>query len=378
MVADSDGHYGNVGQYTISGTIVPTATVNAPTNLTATAVSTSQVNLAWTDNATNETGYNIECSTNGVNWSVIASNLPANSTSYADATASAGTTYVYRVDAYNTSLTSNYSNQATATTVTVAPSGLTATPVSPGQVNLAWSNVTGEIGFRVERSLDGVTWGLVGTTGAGVTSYQDTTVSIGTSYQYRTEAVNSGGTSTCSNVAAATTPAAPVPPAAPLGLVAVAGSATRVTLTWHDNSSNESGFYIKRSTNGGKSWTQIAQVGSNVTSYTDTSVSAQDVLVPGPRLQQQWHLGLQQRGDGHDAEGGQRRSAAAPLRQASSAYKIVVPITPTWSGPAHRQAGTVAFLAQGAKGSPAIAPRFDLVDWALASPTRIRVLISWE
>ena len=274
VVADSDGHYGNVGQYTISGTIVPTARVNAPTNLTATAVSTSQVNLAWTDNATNETGYNVECSTNGVNWSVIASNLPANSTSYADARASAGTTYVYRVDADNASLTSNYSNQATATTVTVAPSGLTATPVSPGQVNLAWSNVTGEIVFRVERSLDGVTWGLVGTTGAGVTSYQDTTVSIGTSYQYRTEAVNSGGTSTCSNVAAATTPAAPVPPAAPLGLVAVAGSATRVTLTWHDNSSNESGFYIKRSTNGGKSWTQIAQVGSNVTSYTDTSVSA--------------------------------------------------------------------------------------------------------
>ena len=274
VVADSDGHYGNVGQYTISGTIVPLATVNAPTNLTATAVSTSQVNLAWTDNATNETGYNVECSTNGVNWSVIASNLPANSTSYADATASAGTTYVYRVDAYNASSTSNYSNQATATTVTVAPSGLTATPVSPGQVNLAWSDLTGETGFRVERSLDRVTWGLVGTTGAGVTSFQDATVSIGTSYQYRVEAVNSGGTSSCSNVAAATTPAAPVPPAAPLGLVAVAGSATRVTLTWHDNSSNESGFYIERSTNGGKGWTQIAQVGSNVTSYTDTSVSA--------------------------------------------------------------------------------------------------------
>jgi len=35
----------------------------------------------------------------------------------------------------------------------------------------------------------------------------------------------------------------------------------------------------------------------------------------------------------------------------------------------------VAFLAQGAKGSPAIAPRFDLVDWALAHwPRHRRVL----
>src|SRR5262249_25799911 len=70
-----------------------------------------------------------------------------------------------------------------------------------------------------------------------------------------------------------TTPTTLAPPAARSGLVALAASATKVTLTWQDNSSNESGFRIQRSSNGGGSGTQIAQVGAGVTTYTDTTVS---------------------------------------------------------------------------------------------------------
>src|SRR5262249_693378 len=221
----------------------------APTNLTATAVSTSRINLAWTDNATNETGYAVERSTDGVTWSTIATGLPAGSTSYADSTASPGTTYDYLVYASTASSTSATSNQATATTVTVAPSGLTATAMSSAQIKLSWGNVAGATGFQVQRSPDGVAWISIGTTGAGATSYQDTTVSAGTTYQYRVAATDAGGVSACSNVASATTPATPAPPAAPSGLVAVASSATKVTLTWQDNSSNESGFRIQRSSN---------------------------------------------------------------------------------------------------------------------------------
>jgi hypothetical protein len=61
-------NYGfNVGSYTINGTIVSTSNTipAAPTNLVATTVSTSQVNLTWTDNATNETGYAVKRSTDG-------------------------------------------------------------------------------------------------------------------------------------------------------------------------------------------------------------------------------------------------------------------------------------------------------------------------
>ena len=66
----------------ILGVPVPTPTpfpgLDAPTNLTATATSPSRVNLAWTDNATAETGYKIERSTDGVNFTQIVT-LPANS-----------------------------------------------------------------------------------------------------------------------------------------------------------------------------------------------------------------------------------------------------------------------------------------------------------
>ena len=36
------------------------AAPKAPTNLVTTAVSTNQINLSWTDNANNETGFKIE------------------------------------------------------------------------------------------------------------------------------------------------------------------------------------------------------------------------------------------------------------------------------------------------------------------------------
>lgn len=102
------------------GTIVnddqpPPAT---PTNLTATAVSSTQVNLTWTDNATNETGYYVERRTGTGNYSRIAT-LAANTTSYANTGLTAGTTYTYRVQAYNASAASGYSNEATA--ITPAP-----------------------------------------------------------------------------------------------------------------------------------------------------------------------------------------------------------------------------------------------------------------
>jgi hypothetical protein len=62
-------------------------------------------------------------------------------------------------------------------------------------------------------------------------------------------------------------------PAAPSNLTAAAVSGTMVNLSWTDNSSNETGFKIQRSSNGGSSWTQIATVGAGVTSYSDTTVS---------------------------------------------------------------------------------------------------------
>jgi len=63
-------------------------------------------------------------------------------------------------------------------------------------------------------------------------------------------------------------------PAAPNGLTATALSSTNVQLNWSDQSSNESGFKIERSVNGGASFTQIATTGTGATTYSDTTVTA--------------------------------------------------------------------------------------------------------
>src|SRR5439155_19327775 len=113
-----------------------------------------------------------------------------------------------------------------------APSGLTASAVSPSQINLAWSDVTGETGYKIVCSLDGVSWTQIATTAAGVTSYQNTGLSSGTTYYYRVCACNTGGDSPLSNQASAATPAVP---AAPTGLTATAVSASKIQLSWTDN-----------------------------------------------------------------------------------------------------------------------------------------------
>jgi fibronectin type 3 domain-containing protein len=63
-----------------------------------------------------------------------------------------------------------------------------------------------------------------------------------------------------------------VAPDAPSGLVATASSGSCIGLTWQDNSDNEDGFKIERSTSGSASFSQIDTVGENVESYDDTTV----------------------------------------------------------------------------------------------------------
>src|SRR5438445_3192345 len=86
-------------QFTVTATIP-----SAPTNLSATAVSPSQINLSWTAPTNNGgsaiTGYKIERSTDGgTTWSTIVSST-ANSW-YSNYFLSANSTYTYRVSAIN-------------------------------------------------------------------------------------------------------------------------------------------------------------------------------------------------------------------------------------------------------------------------------------
>jgi len=183
--------------------------LQAPTNLTASAISSSQINLGWNDNSTNETGFKIERSTDNVNFSEIAI-VGSNTTSYSNSGLSSATTYYYRVRAYNAQSNSAYSNTANATTqgtVPAAPIGLTATAVSKSRINLSWGdNSNNETGFKIERSTNGTSFTQIATVGANITTYANTGLKGNKTYWYRVRAYNGVGNSGYSNVASAKTP----------------------------------------------------------------------------------------------------------------------------------------------------------------------------
>lgn len=95
---------------------------NDPSSLTATAMSATEINLGWTDNASDETGFDVERSTDGTNFTSIAS-LGVDAESYSDNGLTESTTYYYRVTAFNGVGNSSPSNVANATTQPTSSGG---------------------------------------------------------------------------------------------------------------------------------------------------------------------------------------------------------------------------------------------------------------
>jgi hypothetical protein len=83
----------------------------APSDLVATAISSSQIDLVWRDNSSNEDGFKIERSTNGTTFTQIAT-VGTGVKSYSNTGLAANTWYYYRVRAYNAAGNSAYSNTA--------------------------------------------------------------------------------------------------------------------------------------------------------------------------------------------------------------------------------------------------------------------------
>jgi hypothetical protein len=270
--------YASLGQYFISGQL-PTSQFppDAPSNLTATTNSASQINLNWTDNSSNENGFTIERSLTGTDQWIEVGFVSGNIATYMDTGLIPSTTYYYRVSAYNVIGSSSFTNLAEATTFElppIAPSNLNAAAVSTEQIDLNWTdNAANEIGFTVERSANGVdNWTEVGFSDANITSYSDTELVSGTTYHYRVAAYNLNGSSGFSNTANATTDE--VVPGAPTNLVATSNFSNQVDLNWTDTANNENVFTIERSPNGLDSWLEIDQVAANNTSYSDIALAS--------------------------------------------------------------------------------------------------------
>jgi uncharacterized protein (TIGR02145 family) len=185
----------------------------APTNLSAVAVDTTQVNLTWTDNSTNEAGYKVQRKIAGGIFADVASTA-ADMSIYSDFGLTSNTTYTYRVYAYNSAGNSlQYSNEVTITTNrSTSLSSLTTTAISSIDNTSAMSGgiVTSDGGSAI--TFRGVCWSTsanptialstktVDGTGTGSFTSSMTGLTPNTTYHVRAYATNSVGTAYGSDI----------------------------------------------------------------------------------------------------------------------------------------------------------------------------------
>ena len=235
----------------------------APTGLSATAVSGSEIDLSWKGSSddTGVTGYDVYR-----DGKLVATLDPL--TSYDDTSVNDASSYSYTVAAFDAAgNVSDLSSPATASTPDVTapsvPTGLTATAAGGSKVNLAWSAASdnvGVAGYHVYRN------GAVVATLTG-TSYSDTGLTDATSYRYTVSAYDAAGNGSDASTAATATTDDTETPSVPSGVSATASGGDTVNVSWSAASDNVgvAGYTLFR--NG----TQITTLTG--TSYVDTGLS---------------------------------------------------------------------------------------------------------
>lgn len=228
---------------------------STPSNLHKDGQTTTSINVDW-DTETGADGYRLKRGTTVVYTGATSA--------YTDTGLAAGTGYTYSVESYNQAGNSGYSSTQTFYTLVAAPTGLGSTNIKHTEATLSWNAVTGASSYRVERKLSSsTTWSSVRT--QSTTSWTDTGLSAGNSYDYRVFAIGNAGEGAASVIHTLSTVALP---ATPTNFVASNIQTHQATLSW-DAVVDAVSYELQRLSTGGaveQTWTPTT------TSVTDTAI----------------------------------------------------------------------------------------------------------
>lgn len=283
----------------------------SPTNLTAVPVSESQLQLDWTDESSNETGFIIARTVYQFGTFLPIDTVVANVTTYIDSSLVSNTSYFYYVIAFNNDgLSDNHTNVATEKTAAVplVPTNVQLTAKDFQTITVTWdvstapSTAREATGYKVEvanilginpvgrqttfangrtsaTNEDDLIYYQVGTTDATTHTLEATNLTANQKYIFRVRAYNGNGNSPYSTEASVTTlvDASKSAPSAPSNLVTESVSQTEIDLTWQDNSSNELIFKIERQLSSETTWTEIGQVVGGTTNFSSLGLMTDSV-----------------------------------------------------------------------------------------------------
>ena len=220
---------------------------NTPSGLAASALAFDQIQLTWTDNSANESGFRIERKEGAGGTYEFIGNVLANITSFTDENLSPGTEYFYRITSFIGGFqSSDLSGEVSATTPAIpspdAPAALEISSSNLSVVSLSWSdNSAVESGFKIQRKAGEGDFEELAVVARNVTIFNDSSVSEMQSYTYRIFSYNNGGESDFSNEVDIQ-----IPFGAPQHLIGQAVSPQQIDLSWVDISSIETGYRLER------------------------------------------------------------------------------------------------------------------------------------
>jgi hypothetical protein len=178
----------------------PPSTPAAPTGLTATALSSSAIGLTWIDNSNNENGFRVERAASLTAPWTLAATIGPNVTSWTNTGLAAGSTWFYRVKAFNLNGESLLSGTSSATTMTASdtippsiPMGVVTTPPTCGGIQINWgaSTDTGGSGLRGYKVFRKTTY--LTEVSASTLSFLDSGLPSATYYYYYISSVDNAG-----------------------------------------------------------------------------------------------------------------------------------------------------------------------------------------